>query len=394
MKYRKDKYERPLSILGFGCMRFTKKGRTIDLDKAREEVLEAYRHGVNYFDTAYVYPGNEAALGEILEETGIRSDVRIATKLPHYLITSSGGIERMFREELRRLRTTWIDNYLIHFLTDISQWQKLKKLGIEDWIREKKKADEIHSIGFSFHGNTENFLRILDDYDWDFCMIQYNYADEHAQAGREGLRAAATKGIPVIIMEPLRGGKLVDMLPEEAKALIRKSNLNFSPAELALRWLWDQPEVTCVLSGMNSVKMVRENCRIAEAAEIGAMPPEGYALIEQVRQIMTEKMQVGCTECGYCMPCPQGVDIPGNFRCYNRMYTESRRSGRKEWFQAIALGRPATFASQCNGCGRCERRCPQQIPIREKLKEADRALRPLPYRIAFSAARAIMLRGR
>ena len=392
MQYRENRNGEPVSILGYGCMRLTKKGRSIDLDKAEQEIMEAYRSGVNYFDTAYIYPGSEAALGEILKRTQIRDQINLATKLPHYLVGSLSAAERIFREELSRLQTDRIDYYLIHMLTDISQWEKLKGFGIEDWITEKKESGAIRNIGFSFHGNTESFLAILGDYDWDFCMIQYNYMDEHSQAGREGLAAAAEKGIPVFIMEPLRGGKLVDMLPAGAKEMIADRGLG--NAELALDWLWDQPEVTCVLSGMNSLEMVRENCRLAENARVGLLTEEDHALIERVKEEIIASTKVGCTECGYCMPCPQKVDIPGTFRCYNRMYTEKKRSGQKDYLQSIALRDPAAFASQCNGCGRCEKHCPQHLQIRKELKNAYRVLMPVPYRIGVAFARKYLKLGK
>lgn len=394
MLYRENKNGEPVSILGYGCMRLSKNGRSVDLDKAEKEILEAVEQGVNYFDTAYIYSGNEAALGEILTRTGIRDRINLATKLPHYLVGSLAGTERIFKEELKRLQTDWIDYYLIHFLTDVSQWQKMKRLGILDWIAEKKASGQIRQIGFSFHGNTESFLEILQDYDWDFCMIQYNYLDEQAQAGRVGLQAAAERGIPVFIMEPLRGGKLVDALPVEAKELIAGSGTGYSPAELALRWIWDQPEVICVLSGMNSLEMVRENCRIASDAKAGAFTEEEQSLVRQVREAIIRSTKVGCTECGYCMPCPRGVDIPGTFRSYNAMFTESKRSGQKDYFQAIALRDPPAFATQCNECGRCEKHCPQHIPIRQELKAARQALMPFYMRIGVAVCRRYLKLGR
>lgn len=393
MQYRNNRAGEPISLLGYGCMRLTRKGRQYDLDKAEQEILEAVRLGVNYFDTAYIYTGNEVALGEILTRTGIRDQINLATKLPHYLVHSRAGIEKIFNEEMRRLQTDWIDYYLMHFLTDVSQWEKLKKLGIEEWIAEKKASGQIRQIGFSFHGNTESFLAILQDYDWDFCMIQYNYLDEHSQAGRIGLQTAAARGIPVIIMEPLRGGKLVNALPKEATDRIEDSGTGWTPAELALRWLWDQPEVTCVLSGMNSLEMVRENCRIASDAQAGDFDESMQRLVADVRDAIIRATKVGCTECGYCMPCPQGVDIPGTFRCYNRSCAENRRSGQKDYFQAIALRDPPAFAHQCNECGRCEQHCPQHIPIRRELKAAGRTLMPFYLRIGVAVARKYLRLG-
>ena len=392
MQYRKDKYGNEISVLGYGCMRFTKKGTSIDLKKANREIMAAYRAGVNYYDTAYIYPGSEAALGKILEKNGIRDKVKIATKLPQYLITNRKAIDRYFDEELTRLRTDHVDYYLMHHLTDVAMWEKLKTNGILEWIAEKKKSGAIRNIGFSYHGNTENFLKILEDYDWDFCQIQYNYLDEVSQAGRKGLKAAAKKGIPVVIMEPLRGGKLVNMLPEPAKRLIAKYGEGQTPAELAFRWLYDQPEVTCVLSGMNSLEMVKENCRVAAASPAGSFTKRDHKIVEKVKEMIRAKEKVGCTGCRYCMPCPKGVDIPGIFRCYNQMYIEGKTAGRMEFAQTVALSKEPPFADQCIGCGKCEMHCPQSIAIREKLKEADKELRPLPYRVGLGIARKYMLR--
>ena len=373
-------------------MRFTKKGNTLDLEKAEREIMAAFRAGVNYYDTAYLYPGSEVLLGTVLERNGIRDQVNIATKLPQYLVRNLAGAEKYFLEELERLRTDHVDYYLMHMLTDLAQWERLKQIGILSWIQEKKDSGAIRNIGFSFHGNTENFLKILQDYEWDFCQIQYNYLDETTQAGREGLKAAAAKGIPVIIMEPLRGGKLVNLLPAGARKAMAENERQWSPAAWAFRWLYNQPEVTVVLSGMNSLEMVGENVATANEARPGDLTEADYALIEKVKEMIRAGEKVGCTACRYCMPCPQGVDIPGIFRCYNAMYTEGKSDGRLQFAQTVGMTRRPAFATRCVGCGKCEKHCPQGIPIREKLKEADRALRPLPYRIGINAARAFMLR--
>lgn len=385
MKYRNDKYNNPISILGYGCMRFSRKGTGIDMDKAEKEIMTAYNSGVNYFDTAYIYPGSEACLGEIVEKNGIRNNINIATKLPQYLIKGRGAIDRYFNEQLKRLRTDYIDYYLMHMLTDIEAWNSLVNLGIREWIEEKKATCEIKQIGFSFHGNTEMFIKILNAYDWDFAQIQYNYMDETSQAGRDGLLAANEKKIPVIIMEPLRGGRLVNALPEKAKKLI--SDNGFTPAELAFRWLWDQREVTCVLSGMNSLEMVEENCKIADSMELGGLNENDFSLIDDVKKIISETTRVPCTGCSYCMPCPQGVDIPAAFRCYNAMYSESKSAGRSEYMQTVVLRKEKAIPSLCVSCGKCEKHCPQHIKIIEELKKADRALRPLPYRAVYNLAR-------
>jgi len=390
MKYRNDRYGQPISQLGYGCMRFTRKGSGIDYAKAEREILLAIEGGVNYFDTAYIYPGSEECLGRILAENHVREKIKLATKLPQYMMRSEKAIEKTFREELSRLRTDYIDYYLMHMFTDLLEWESLRKLGIEEWIRARKADGSIRNIGFSFHGDTATFLKILDAYDWDFCQIQYNYLDETSQAGREGLKAAAAKGIPVIIMEPLRGGKLVQ-LPEKAKAELAAAG-GWSAAELGLRWLWDQPEVTCVLSGMNSEEMVRENIRIASEAEPGQFGEAEFALTDRIRRIIREREKVGCTGCRYCMPCPKGVDIPGIFHHYNLMYIDRKSRARFEFARNQGLRADPGFATQCVGCGRCEAHCPQHLPIREKLKEADRELRPLPYKIGLAVARKFMKR--
>ena len=390
MQYRKDKNGNDLSMLGYGCMRFTKKGNGIDIDKAEKEIMAAYNSGVNYYDTAYIYPGSEACLGEVLERNGIRDKVNIATKLPQYLIRNSKGLDKYFNEELSRLRTDHVDYYLMHHLTDVEMWEKLKAVGIHDWINQKKSSGQVRNIGFSYHGNSDNFIKILNDYDWDFCQIQYNYLDEVTQAGVKGVKAAAEKGIPVVIMEPLRGGKLVNMLPEKAKNLFASSDRGWTPAEWAFRWLYNQPEVTVVLSGMNSLEMVEENVKTASDMKAGTLSEKDFALLEEVKKAIHEKEKVGCTGCRYCMPCPKGVDIPGTFACWNTMYTEKKQSGRFQYAQTVGLTKEPAFATQCVECGKCEQHCPQSIPIREKLKEADKDLRPFGYKVGINIARKLM----
>lgn len=387
MQYREDRNHESISILGYGCMRFTRKGKGIDLDKAEQEVMAAINGGVNYFDTAYIYQGSEAALGKILKKNGCREKVFIATKLPQYLIKSRAALDKYFNEQLERLQTDYVDYYLMHMLTDVAAWEKLCRLGIKEWIREKKEAGKIRNVGFSYHGNTAMFLPILEAYDWDFCQIQYNYVDENSQAGREGLQAAAAKGIPVIIMEPLRGGKLVDLLPDKAKKLIAEHPRKWTPAEWAFRWLWDQPEVTCVLSGMNSLPMVEENVRIASEVQPGQLTAQDFAMIEQIKAEIDRNVRVGCTGCGYCMPCPKGIDISTAFRCYNRMFTENRATGRHEYMQIVALQKEMSDIGKCIECGKCESHCPQHLEIRRMLKEAQKNLLPWYYRLGIKVVR-------
>ncbi len=390
MQYRSDKYGNPVSALGFGCMRFTQKLGSIDLDKAEREILAAIEAGVNYFDTAYVYGGSEAALGEILARNGLRDRVNIATKLPHYMLKAPDSVRTYFDEELRRLRTDRVDYYLMHMLNDVSTWERLKALGVLRWLEEQKAAGVIRQIGFSYHGNSDMFCALLDAYDWDFCQIQYNYMDQHSQAGITGLKYAASKGIPVVIMEPLRGGRLANKLPKEALRLFEEHPSGRSPAEWGLRWLWDQPEVTCVLSGMNSLEMVAENTRIASEALPGCFSDEERAFLEQAAQAISRGTKVPCTGCRYCMPCPQGVDIPGIFTAYNRRYSDGWYAGLREYIMCTALRKDPTAASNCVKCGKCELHCPQGIEIRKELERARAALEGPAYKAAKAYIRLFM----
>ena len=374
MNYRLDKYGNKLSALGFGCMRFQQKLGHIDLEKAERQILLALEKGINYYDTAYIYPGSEAALGQIFEKHKIRDRLYIATKLPHYLIKNMEVLEKLFNEQLRRLRTDHIDYYLMHMLTDTAAWQRLVDMGIEQWLAEKQASGAIHQVGFSYHGNTDTFCRLLDARDWDFCQIQYNYMDEHSQAGRRGLEYAAGKGIPVVIMEPLRGGKLVKNLPEDVKKIFSAHKPEHTPAQWAFRWLWDQKDVTVVLSGMNTEEMILDNVKTASEALPGQLLDADQQMLSKVVKAMNAKMKVGCTGCGYCMPCPKNVDIPGTFAAYNRRYQEGKFWALKEYAMCTAARKNSTAASNCVGCGKCEKHCPQGIQIRKHLQDAQKEL--------------------
>ena len=387
MNYREDRYGNRLSCLGFGCLRFPQKMGRIDYAQTKKQILLAIDRGVNYFDTAYIYTGSEATLGQILEESGLRDQVNIATKLPHYLIKSREGMEKIFQEELRRLRTDHVEYYLMHMLNDVDTWNRLTEMGIADWIAQKKASGQIGQIGFSYHGNSDMFCQVVDAYDWDFCQIQYNYQDEHSQAGRKGLLHAAGKGIPVIIMEPLRGGRLVHMLPEKAKKIFAAHPSGRSPAEWGLRWLWNQKEVTVVLSGMNSEEMVKENIRVASESRVGELTDQDMALYAKVIKAINDGIKVGCTGCGYCQPCPKGVDIPGTFAAYNRCYSEGWFWGLREHFMNTALRKTSTAAGNCVDCGKCEKHCPQGIQIRAELKNARKKLEGPIYQVARTVAR-------
>ena len=387
MNYRTDKYGNQLSILGFGCMRFPQKLGRIDMEETERELMTAFEAGVNYYDTAYIYPGSEAAVGEIFEKNHIREKVYIATKLPHYLVKSIADLDKIFDEELRRLRTDYVDYYLMHMLTDTETWDRLKELGIEEWIAKKKESGAIRQLGFSYHGNSEMFCALVDAYDWDFCQIQYNYMDEHSQAGRRGLYHANQKGIPVIIMEPLRGGKLVNRLPDSAKNIFEEYKIKRTPAQWAFLWLWNQPEVTVVLSGMNSDEMVRDNIQTASTVEVGELGEDEEQMLKEVVKAINAKMKVGCTGCGYCMPCPKGVDIPGTFAAYNRRYAEGKFWSYIEYVMCTSLRKNSTAASNCIKCGKCEKHCPQNIEIRKHLDDARKELETPLYKVVQKAVK-------
>ncbi|MDR1570226.1 MAG: aldo/keto reductase [Oscillospiraceae bacterium] len=388
MQYRDDlKGSSRLSALGFGCMRFP-RGMTgrIDLAKAERLIVDAVEDGVNYFDTAYIYGGSEEALGEILAKNNLREKVNIATKLPPAKCGTYEDFEALFKTALGRLQTTYIDYYLIHNISTLSLWNRLLELGIERWIAEKKASGEIRRIGFSFHGSLDSFLELLNAYDWDFCQIQYNYLNPNDQAGVDGLKAAAAKGLPVIIMEPLLGGKLAVNLPQRAVDLFKEVNANRSAAEWALRWLWDQPEVTVVLSGMNSPNQLSENVAVASDAKVGSLTDAERAVYEPVRAVIMHANKVGCTGCGYCMPCPAGVNIPGCFMAYNMSYALSYFEGMKNYLTTAGMGNPEgnSGARKCVGCGKCKSQCPQRIAIPDELRRVANRLEPFWVRAGVS----------
>lgn len=382
MQYRLDKKGNKISILGYGCMRFTQKNGKIDFEKTEKEIMSAYESGINYFDTAYIYKGSESVLGEILEKNKIRDKVNIATKLPHYMIKTVEEAEKIFNEELQRLRTDYIDYYLMHMLSDIKSFERLKEIGVINWLQNKMKEGKIKQLGFSYHGNSDMFKKIVDAYDWDFCLIQYNYLDENSQAGRVGLKHANKKGMPVMIMEPLRGGRLANNLPDEAIKLFENYDIKRSPAEWSFRWLWNQKEVTCVLSGMNSLEMLNENIKCANEVEIGEFTEKEERLLKNVVKAINKKTKVGCTGCGYCMPCPKNVDIPGIFAIYNKSFVEGKQKAFKEYMLCTVLRKDATSASNCIECGKCEKHCPQHIEIRKELKNVRKTLEGPIYKIA------------
>ena len=389
MRYRADNRSGArLSALGFGCMRFQRNLAQIDYKKAEKLIVDAVEAGINYFDTAYLYFGSEEVLGRALQENDLREKVYIASKLPLMMCRTESDLDRLFDSQLEKLRTDRIDYYLMHNLQEMAGWERLKALGVEDWISRKKASRQIGQIGFSFHGAAAEFLKLLDAYDWDFCQIQYNYMNENFQAGRAGLLAASAKGLPVIVMEPLLGGKLAAGLPKKAEALFRERGEG-SPASWALKWLWDQPEVTVVLSGMNSPEQLAENLNTAESSSAGMLGEDERKLFKNVEAAFSESYKIPCTGCNYCMPCPRNVNIPACFTAYNTSFASGFVAGMTMYIQEFSK----RGASLCVKCGKCEKLCPQHIQIIAGLGVVHSRLEPLWLRPGMALFRAVQSRG-
>ncbi len=362
-----------LSILGFGCMRVPQKLGRIDEARATRQIRSAIDEGVNYVDTAMMYHmgANEPFIGRALAD-GYREKVKLATKLPPSAVKTRGDMDRVLNAQLDMLNTGFIDYYLFHGLNG-EAWKRMKELGGCDFMDKAKADGRIRFAGFSFHGDIDAFKQIVDAYDWDVCLIQYNYLDEHNQAGTEGLKYAAGKGLGVIIMEPLRGGNLTGRIPSAVQSIWNEGEVKRSPAEWALRWIWNHPEVTVVLSGMNNEDHIQENLRIADEAYPDSLSEKELGLVSRVAETYRGHMKAGCTGCRYCMPCPSGVDIPSCFELHNGAHI----FGDKQVARIMYLlrlggvgdsGAPS-LASLCQECGECEEKCPQELPISELLKD-------------------------
>jgi len=366
-----------LSILGFGYMRLPdKKGGGIDEDRAIRQLRYAIDHGVNYVDTApaYHFGKSEQVLGRALAD-GYRKKVRLATKLPPWSVRVREDMDRILATQLATLQTDHIDYYLLHSLAKES-WEKMKTLDVRAFLDAAKKDGRIRHAGFSFHGDIGTFKEIVDAYDWDFCQIQYNYLDEYNQAGTEGLEYAAKKRLAVMIMEPLRGGNLAGKIPQEVQAIWDDAPVKRSPAAWALRFVWNHPEVTVVLSGMNDEAHIDDNLKTAETSQPGSLTPDELDRISRVREEYLRLMKVGCTGCRYCMPCPAGVDIPGCFSLYNAHHLFPHdRSAKFHYFgRHGGLLSDISYAGLCKECGKCENACPQHIPIRASLKDVSKEM--------------------
>lgn len=383
MQYRIDpKSGNKVSALGLGCMRFPgyQVGRP-DVTSARRIISRALERGVNYLDTAYLYPGNEEVVGVVLDELGARESVFLATKLPHASCKRAEDFDRFFDEQLRRLRTDHIDYYLIHNVTSPSQWERVCALGIEDWIARQKRSGRIRQIGFSFHGSAGDFPVMLDAFAWDFCQVQYNYANEYYQAGTAGVLSAAERGLAVFVMEPLLGGRLAGKLPTEAFRVFEQAGdaeLK-SSVDWALAWVWSHPQITMLLSGMAAPEQVDQNVRVANLANPGCMDEKRMRAIVRVQEIFEAANRVPCTGCNYCMPCPRGINIPGCFSAYNASFAHGWFTGVQQYFTASAIRTSAPkLVSNCVYCGACTRHCPQGIDIPARLQDVGRRLTPGP----------------
>jgi len=369
MLYRKmPKNGDELSILGFGCMRLASMpDGSIDEERAKRQLRSAIDSGVNYVDTAWPYHmgASEPFVGRALTG-GYRDKVKIATKLPSWLLEKREDMNRFLNAQLEKLQTDHIDYYLVHALVG-DLWDRVEKLGVKEFLDAAKADGRIKNAGFSFHGASEDFSRIVDAYDWDFCQIQYNFLDEQNQAGTKGLEYAAKKGLAVIIMEPLRGGNLTRNVPPAIQKIWDEAKVKRSPAEWALRWVWDHPEVTVVLSGMNDEAHIAENIRVAGQAHPHSLSKEELQLVRRVEKKYRELMKVGCTACQYCMPCPSGVNIPLCFEQYNNLGMIENADEAKFMYAAWTGGATGTgeprYASLCVQCRECVDKCPQHIDI-------------------------------
>jgi uncharacterized protein len=365
-----------LSILGYGCMRLPQKRGRIDEKRATRQIRSAIDQGVNYIDTAMPYHmgSSEPFLGRALAE-GYRERIRLATKLPPGLVRTRGDMDRLLGAQLEMLRTDRIDYYLLHGLHR-ENWERMKQLGAPEFLSEAKRDGRIRHGGFSFHGDLDTFRDIVETYDWAVCLIQYNYLDEHNQAGTEGLKFAAAKGLGVIVMEPLRGGNLAAKVPPPVQAIWDEAEVKRSPAEWALRWVWNHPEVSVVLSGMNREDHIEENLRIADDAHPESLSEAELGLVARAAEAYKSLMKVGCTGCRYCMPCPSGVNIPTCFDIYNSMHLFGDKNVAKVLY-LLRLGGvegsgTSSYASLCEQCGTCEEVCPQHLPIQELLQDVAR----------------------
>lgn len=373
MKYRQfGRLNWEASALGFGCMRLpvnSGDGGNINRPLAVKMIRYAIDHGVNYVDMAYNYHQgkSEVLVGEALKD-GYREKVKIATKMPTLLVNSQQDMDKYLSEQLDRLRADYVDFYLLHGLNQ-KQWDRVRQLDVTAWLEKKMDEGRIKHLGFSFHDDFNAFKNIVDGYaGWTFCQIQYNYMDADNQAGTRGLEYAASKGLGIVVMEPIAGGKLATTPPKEIQSLWETAEVKRTPAAWALRWVWNHPQVSVVLSGMSTINQVIENVEIASRSNPCEMTENELVLVERVKQKYNELGFIKCSGCGYCMPCPEGVNIPQILSLYNEYHLKEKAENIKSkyWYYIT----PKSQARKCVKCGRCEDICPQKVPVNKVLSEA------------------------
>ncbi|MBQ2637377.1 MAG: aldo/keto reductase [Methanobrevibacter sp.] len=364
-----------ISALGFGAMRLPLKNGKIDRLKAKKLIYHAIESGVNFIDTAYLYGDSESFLGEIITPE-IRSKIKICTKLPSINVRKYDDMEKFLSEQLKRLQTDYIDYYLIHAV-DLKTINRLIKRDLFKFIQKAKDEGKIRHIGFSYHGPKEEFEIIVDGYDWDVVMVQYNYFDENVQASMEGIEYAASKGMGIFVMEPLKGGILAGKMPGKVEEIFKKADSDKSNAAWALEWVLNNRNITCVLSGMNTFQQLNDNLKIADKTTPLSMTFDEMETVELAKRVMRDSLKINCSTCGYCMPCPQGVNIPECLKIYNEKYLFNHKGlmnqSFMDYYQYVGgiMGNRGN-ASLCNGCGKCLRKCPQKLNIIEELKKVKK----------------------
>ncbi len=388
-----------LSVLGYGCMRLpTRIGGSasslIDKEKALKQIRYAIDNGVNYLDTAYPYHlgASESFLGEYVLKDGYREKVNIATKLPCFAINKKEKIEEIFNKQVQKLQVDCIDYYLLHSL-DGNTWNKMLSYDIIDFMDRIKRQGKVRYMGFSFHGKRDEFKKIVDEYNWDFAQVQYNILDENFQAGIEGIEYAHSKGLGIIVMEPLRGGSLVGKIPKQVQNLYDSTAIKRSSADWALRWIWNHPAVTLVLSGMNQDEHIKENIKIASEVLPDSLTDSEIDIIDNVRDTYRSLMKVACTGCAYCMPCPADINIPSAFKNLNNYHMFSKLEAKishMRWAGLQTEDGESHWTRTCLDCGKCEQACPQGIKVREEFEQVQNDLEGIGVRSLAAIGRAIM----
>ncbi|MFI3114609.1 MAG: aldo/keto reductase [Clostridia bacterium] len=384
MQYRKlDKTGEEISALGYGCMRFPTNFGKIDVDLAKEMIFKAIDSGVNYLDTAwfYHYSDSESFLGKHILSTEYRKKVNIATKMPTPIVNKTSQFEEIFNSQQKKLNVDVIDFYLLHTLS-LKVYKKMLNLGVIDFMNSLKREKKIRYMGFSFHDNFENFIEIIDSYDWDFCQVQFNILDVNFQAGIKGIEYAKSKGISVFIMEPLRGGSLVSKIPKEVQKIYDTADVKRTPANWALSFVLNHEAITMVLSGMSNLSDVLENVETAKNTLPNSLTKKEEEILTNVSDTFNKLMVVRCTGCKYCLPCPAGIDIPSAFTALNTKNMFPSRLNEFIYLKSVCEnakdGKPS-WTKNCINCGKCEKECPQGIDIREKLKLVGKQIeKPIP----------------